>query len=178
MTESLTDLLRAESERDNEHRIARAVERGWPDTRDQDPPGYAWGDARWLVGRHGMLADLVERAGCWTGDEEGRWVDLNQLKQTIRGLDAYRAAWAEYQTLHPAPSDDARYDAWEAAGPDADDVAPCVPLAGILPMSGSEVGRLRLLATIGNGRIEFSLADLDGWDFDGQATKADWARLL
>lgn len=173
---------------------------GWPDTTGDTRPqtDSAWAEARWLAGRHPMVAQLVERVRAYDDDEDGRWVHVQLLGDIVRGYDAYSAAWQAYRKAHPEPhwrdrdthaQNEARTDAWDAAGPKAADYAPgqrdgysrsyADSLHSLGVMSGTEQGRLRLLATVaGSERVGFCTGDLSGFDRSGQAFIRDWAGLL
>src|SRR5438067_1468299 len=88
-----------------------------------------------------IAASTADRAGVVVVDTDGDTVlELDELAAALVALDRYHSAWRDYEQARPAPSDDTRYDAWEAAGP-----KPGHPLtSAIAPMSRTEVSRLRL----------------------------------
>jgi hypothetical protein len=152
----------------------------WPDTTHDEPPAdHLYRSATWLLGRHPKLAQLAERVpGVVSNDFplDGPEIDLERLVLALVELDADRAAWAEYERRRPAPYDDAKYDAWEAAGPPRGEQS-----QRLGEMSRTEVSRLRLLATFASSsprRVPFLVADLTGFDDEGQQLIADWCRAL
>ena len=99
----------------------------------------------------------------------------------VSAVGSYHAAWAAYERRHRPPSPDegdydAAYDAWQAAGPKADDIV--IGLHDFLVMSSGEVARIRLLATLATERAPFSISDLRSLDASGQRLLADWTDAL
>lgn len=158
----------------------------WVDTHSEPMPALhdPWLRARWLVGRYPRMQVLCERVGAIDDDEGERWPHVEMLADIIRASDHYGRACEAYGRHHSAPDDDARYDAWEAAGPKAKDSAAEFNLAtpgGLLAfrlMSGGEKRLLRILATAGTHRVEFCRTDLDGLDVEGHAFVRDWAGIM
>lgn len=171
----------------------------WTDTTGvEQPPAYnVWQQARWLVGRHRRMQILVERVGAIDdvpdGDDEGRWPHVEMLADIIRASDAYGRAWDRYRHSNYEPSQregeseeayNARWDAYEARAPKPEDSAAEFNLAtahGIRayrPMSSGEKKLLRILATFGVHRVEFSSADLDGLDDEGWDFVRDWVKVI
>jgi hypothetical protein len=153
----------------------------WPDTTHEDPPpDHLYRSATWLLGRHPKLAELAERVpGIVSNDypSDGPEIDLERLALALVQLDEDRAAFDEYERRHPAPYDDRRYDAWLAAAPPRS--GPMAEAIGV--MSRTEVSRLRLLATFASSsprRVPFLVADLAGFDEEGQQLIRDWCRAL
>lgn len=151
----------------------------WPDTTGMAAPGdHLYASATWLLGRHPKLAELAERVpGVVNDTVDGPDVDLERLVFALVDLDANRTAWADYERRRPAPYEDSRYDAWEAAGPGkAGEMAQAIGV-----MSRTEVSRLRLLATFASSsprRVPFMVADLSGFDHEGQELIRDWCTAV
>jgi hypothetical protein len=159
----------------------------WPDTTDDPVPTQSspWGAARWLVGRYPRMQVLCERVGAIDDDGDERWPHIDMLADVIRASDHYGRAWEAYGRHRYAPDDEARYDAWEAAGPKAEASAAEFNLAtpgGILaygPMSGGEKRMLRILAALSPHRVEFSAtSDTSGLDDEGHAFVLDWLAII
>lgn len=153
----------------------------WPDTTNAEPPGdHLYRSALWLLGRHPKLAELAERVpGVVSQTLDGPDIDLERLVFALVELDDNRRAWAEYERRRPAPYDDDRYDAWELAGPGK----PGEMAQAIGVMSRTEASRLRLLATFAASapewrRVPFMVADLSGFDEEGQELIRDWCRAI
>jgi hypothetical protein len=130
----------------------------------------------WLVGRHPSLAGLVTRVP-GAVDTDGD-LDMDVLGNTVRGFDAYRRAWADYRKTTREPTDEAALERWASAGPLPDGFGPRGAVAALAVMSTAEATRLRLLATLGLGRVEFFVSDLDGLDADGLRLIRDWCQIL
>lgn len=153
----------------------------WPDTTGMQPPAdHLYRSATWLLGRHPKLAELAERVPGVVSNEfptDGPEIDLERLVLALVELDADRAAFAEYERRHPAPYDDAKYDAWLAAAPPRGKHGS----EEIGVMSRTEASRLRLLATFASSsprRVPFLVADLTGFDEEGQELIRDWCRAV
>lgn len=155
--------------------MSRSV--AWPNTSTQEPPtGNRYAAAAWLLGRHphlAMVADRVPGVPVDIGTDGQPEIDLDALADALLGLDTDRAAWAAYEADHPAPTDDRRYDAWEAAGPPLRQTS-----RAIGPMSRTEASRLRLLAVFSSERVPFGIWDTVGLDDGGRRLLADWCRAL
>lgn len=146
----------------------------WGDGRADPPADHYYASATWLLARHYQLAALAERAGVVSDDADGLWLDLDGLAEALAALDAHRAAWAAYEHRHPAPHDDARYDAWEANGPQQTNAR----AQAIGPMSRTEVSRLRLLSFFATERVQLRVSDLAGFDAAGEKLLRDWTRAV
>lgn len=145
----------------------------WPDTsgQDQPPRDHLYASATWLLGRHPMLARLVQRVpGAVVTDEDALSLDLELLAEAFIGLADYHHAWQVYEKTQPAPDSDQQYDDWCEAGP-----AHSRATGALLPMSRGEITMLRMLATFAATRLPFSINDL--WGFDG-AYLRDWCRAV
>ena len=158
----------------------------------QAPPSNVWEQARWLVGRYRRVQILVERVGAIDDDEDGRWPHIELLADILRAHDAYQRAWEKYRRSHyePAWRDDltdaeneARLTAYDEAGPKAEDyerdaAIPAGSVHAYAVMSGGEGRLLRILATLGEHRVEFCSGDLDGLDDEGRAFIREWLAIL
>jgi hypothetical protein len=141
------------------------------------PRGHLFASACWLVARHPVLHRLACRVpGVVDADSDVLpWV----LADALAALDAHRAEWETYTKAHPAPSgytegDEARYDAWAAAGPQLPEQHRAqVEALGV--MSRTEVVRLRLLAAFSDDQpVTFAVGMLHGFDPAGDQLVADW----
>ncbi|HET9656357.1 MAG TPA: hypothetical protein VFP72_13460 [Kineosporiaceae bacterium] len=152
----------------------------WPETTARPRNDSSWWQACWLITRNPQLKGLVQRLpGFLHADEQGEVdFELRKLSEAFRALDAYRAAWKKYEQTHYPPRDDDAYERWADAGPKLGDDEPGRIASAIAPMSRTEQGRLRLLATLGDERVEFCTGDLSGWDDQGHALIRDWMSLL
>lgn len=135
----------------------------WPLIDKPDGKGRWWW-AAWLLGRHPQLAHLARRALVVHVDSDGDLdVDLDALADAFRIYDEVSASW------------DDRWESWE-------DVRPAVPVAvqAIAPMSGSEKGRLRLLAVFAypDHRVPLNASDLSAFDENGARLLVDWCDAL
>jgi hypothetical protein len=156
----------------------------WPDTREQVQPenDSPWYSARWLVGRHQSVQRLLVRVpGAISWEDHEPWVEVENLADATNALDSYRAAWGAYRATSFEPEQEDRWAVWDAAGPSIDDF--CKPplrptVSGIAVLSRTEQTRLRLLATLGDTRVLFSLNDLSGFDPEGQRFVIDWFALI
>ncbi|GAA1707612.1 hypothetical protein [Fodinicola feengrottensis] len=155
------------------NRRPRADLIAWPNTTaiPTPPAGHPYAAALWLLGRHPMLARLVARVpDLVSRDGQGRLgLDLDELALTLVTLDQHRSAWKRYERDHRAPSDDAAYDQWLAAGPSS---TPQVDAISV--MSSSELTRVRLLGTFSTVRVPFRVGDLSSFDAEGVTLFADW----
>ena len=146
------------------------------DLTDSPPVDDNYRAAVWLVARHPALARLVGRVpGAVDADGD---LELDVLGDAVRGLDAYHRAWAEYRATTWEPNQDEAWEPWADAGPSLDDFGPRDAAAALAVMSRTEAARLRLLATLGFERVEFGVADLDGFDASGLRLIRDWCRVL
>lgn len=128
--------------------------------------------ASWLVGRHPVLHRLARRV---PGAVDGvgdvlPWV----LADAFTELDDHIRAWTRYENDHPAPNawtpeGEAAYERWVDAGPRPSDRA-----AALEPMSRTEIGRLRLVATLSSTPVPFSVEQLVGLDDAGRDLVSDW----
>lgn len=174
----------------------------WPDTTDEPVPAKdnPWRCARWLVGRYPRMQVLCERVGAIDdepeGPDEGRWAHVDKLADIIRASDAYGRAWDKYKRSNYEPSRqregeseaayEARWDAYEARGPkpadfadDASDDATPNGIHAFRVMSGGEQRLLRILATLGSHRVEFSAtSDTSGLDDEGHFFVLDWLAII
>ncbi|GAB7192799.1 hypothetical protein NUM3379_35080 [Kineococcus sp. NUM-3379] len=145
-----------------------------------DPPrDHLYGQAVWLLSQHPQLAHLAARVpGVVDTDEEGDpHINLDALAHGLAAHEVHAAAWEQYEKRRPAPRDDASYERWQAAGPALDaDVADAVESIGT--MSGSERGRLRLLAAFSTVRVPFRVLDFRSFDDNGQQLLDDWCRIV
>ena len=116
------------------------------------PGGHLFASVCWLVARNPVLHRLACRIPrvVDTDADVLPWV----LADAFAAYDSHWDAWAAYSQRRPAPTgysgddavDQARYDAWLAAGPQpADEHRGQVEALGV--MSRTEVVRLRLVAT-------------------------------
>lgn len=158
----------------------------WLDTRgvDRPPADNVWQQARWLVGRSPRVQVLCERVRAVDDEGDERWPHIEMLADIICAYDGHGRAYEAYRRSYYPPDDDARFEAWEARGPKVEDAAALFNLAtpgGIRaygPMSSGEKKLLRILATLGTHRVEFSTADLDGLDDEGHAFIRDWVKIV
>lgn len=141
---------------------AAAAVRTWPAIEKPVGRNYWWW-AAWLLGQHGQLAALARRALVVSVDDDGDLdVDLDGLAEAFRIYDEVSAGW------------DDRWECWE-------DVTPPVPasVVAIAPMSGSEKGRLRLLAVLAPGqRVPLHYSDVTSFDDNGVRLLSDWCFAL
>jgi hypothetical protein len=174
---------------------------GWLDTTgiDRPPADNVWKQARWLVGRYPRMQVLCERMGAIDdepeGPDEGRWPHVEKLADIIRARDAYERAWERYRRSNYEPSGqregesdadyEARWAAYDVAGPkpadfadDPNDDATPQGIHAYGRMSGGEKRLLRILATLGTHRVEFSTADVSGLDDEGRAFVRDWTKIV
>lgn len=149
----------------------------WPPTSTSHlnpPTDHYYASALWLCGRYRKLVQLVERVpGAVSHDDDGTdWFELDVLAEAIAALDANRTAWDEYRRTTYEPRDETAWDAWEARGPKHTNP----DAAAIGPMSRTEQSRLRLLAFFASPplRVQLSIADLSGFDDEGQEMLLDW----
>ena len=148
-----------------------------PESQPESPPAdNNYQAAVWLVGRHPVLARLVNRAP-GAVDTDGD-LNLDVLGDAVRGFDAYRRAWADYRNTTWEPTAEAAWERWAAAGPSPDDFGPRGAVEALAVISRTEASRLRLLATLGTERVEFAAYDLEGFDADGLRLIRDWCRVL
>lgn len=148
----------------------------WPDTTDTDPPGdHPYASAVWLLGRHRTLTFLLLRVpGVLTTDPNGEHdLDLDALAQAVADYDDHTTAWADYTRRRIAPSGEAAYDAWVAAGP-----TPTPAATALAAMSRTERTRIRLLAAFASTRTRLALHDLAGLDDAGLRLVEDWCTAL
>jgi hypothetical protein len=148
----------------------------WPDTTDTDPPGdHPYASAVWLLGRHPMLTFLLLRVpGVLTTDADGEHdLDLDALARAVADYDDHTTAWAAYTRRRIAPSGEAAYDAWVAAGP-----APTPGATALAAMSRTERTRVRLLAVFASTRTRLAVHDLAGLDDAGLRLVEDWCTAL
>lgn len=140
----------------------------WPDTTNTPPPAdHRHGQALWLLGRHRQLAELVERLPGVVGvDPDGPWFDQDELTGAVRLYD-------RLTTSDRDVADDRRLDQLAEAGEPFGQAARALSF-----MSGTERGRLRLLATVAGRGVLFGSWMLHGFDERGQELIADWARAM
>jgi hypothetical protein len=141
----------------------------WPDTTDARPPAdHPHGVALWLLGRHPQLADLVDRLPDVAGIEDGQvFLNLDELAKAFTQYDAYLAAKEEtFGWSSPSESSWARFEAAQPTRTAAADE--------LMAMSGSELGRLRLLATLTGTGVRFSVLQLNSFDAAGKQLLEDW----
>jgi hypothetical protein len=120
---------------------------------DAPPADHPYAAALWLVRRHPQLAELARRVpGVHGHDSQGPWLDLDALADGINHYDDDQA-----------PEDDTIASA-----------AACE----FSRLSGSEQGRLRLLATMGWSSVRFRVGMLSAFDQAGQALIGDWYTAL
>lgn len=123
--------------------------------------------AAWLVSRHPTPRGLVDRLAAWTAGQP----DVEAIAQAVNEYDEDTRLWKAYADAHPAPNDDTRYDAWEAAGPPSPAAARVIG-----PMSSGEKRMVRMLAVLAPAtRVRFRLDDSTGVD---RPFRDDWARLI
>ncbi len=137
----------------------------WPDTTSTPVPrDHPHEAARWLFGRHPVLAGLAARVpDLLHQDDDGTWgVDLNWLAWIIGVADG----------VHE-PNSDRRL-----LGERIDPGAVSATLHAIGVMSGTERTRLRLLACLAEIRVPLRYGDLSGLDGEGQRLLADWCQTL
>jgi hypothetical protein len=119
---------------------------------DGPPADDPYAAALWLVNRHRQLAELARRIpGVHGRDSQGPWLDLDLLADAINTYDDDQA---DEDTLTGA--------------------AACE----FSRLSGSEQGRLRLLATLGWSSVRFRVGMLSAFDANGQALIGDWYTAL
>jgi len=151
----------------------------WPNTRDVPPPtDHLYRSATWLLGRHHRLALLAARIRGVVAIEDGEpYVDLDHLAKVLSAVTPYIAAWTDYEYQHRPPEDDA-YDAWQEAGPQADDFAE--GLSDFLVMSSGEIAALRLLAALASTSSvpPFGVAHIRSLDEEGQRLVDDWCTVV
>ena len=159
----------------------------WADTSGLERPErrYSpWHAAAWLLGRHPQLVALVDRTGLAVDDpnDPGRpefYVD--ELANAFLEHERVAVQWESYEKTRPYPGQaegeaayEDRLEEWSEAGPSCTTVA----ARALGPMSGSEVKRLRLLATLAISRVPFHIDDLSGLDDPGQQLVKDWCLLV
>lgn len=115
----------------------------------------------WLCSRHPILADLCLRIGAWEANEPVMYM----VRDTVIEFDRIAASAAFTREvgaiLRPRRQD----------------------VEAMLVMSPSQVGRLRLLATLaplkseGPG-VQFCVADLQSFDAAGKDLIEDWLRAV
>lgn len=113
------------------------------------PTDHPYASALWLMRRHQVLHSLSQRIpGVWTRDDDGLFVDLEVLAETINDFDELVA-----RSDRPAEGT-------------AEYAFAC--------MSRTEQSRLRLLATFSTVRVGFKVGDLGGFDDAGRLLIVDW----
>ncbi len=145
----------------------------WHDTAGLPcPQDDARAAARWLVGRHPHLAQLLECAAAVDlADPAEPWPDLEALAAGIAELHTTAQAWERYEQEHPAPRDGDTYARWRGAGPQLTSQA----ARAMATMSTAEVLRLHLLATLSRDGATLrgrELSRLD--DKNGSSLLEDW----
>ena len=152
----------------------------WPDTSQQEipPSDHSYASATWLLGRHPVLTALVRRIpGAVTVEHGELDLHLHLLAEAINGETTWGRAWDEYGRRNPWPDPDQDpqgYQDWQDAGP-----RPALSTAAFLPLSRTEKARLRLLACFAAGeRIEFSVDDTRGLDYEGTVLLRDWCLAM
>ena len=147
----------------------------WPDTTGQAtaPTDDTYASAVWLLGRHPQLARLAGRVpGLVTVDRDGLCIDLELLAEAFAGVVEYGQAFRAYVAQNPEPNvneDPVSHRIWCDAEP-----RPSRQARGLVPMSRSEIMRLRLLATFASTGVSFSLGALWGFDPEGRRLLDDW----
>jgi hypothetical protein len=139
------------------------AQQDWP-VIDRPDGRNSWWWAAWLLGRHPQLALLTRRALVLRLDEDGDLdVDLDALAEAFRVYDEIVTLWRD------------EWESWEDVRPP---VSPAV--CAIAPMSGSEKGRLRLLAMFAaaDQRVPLNVCDLSSFDENGVRLLADWCEAL
>jgi hypothetical protein len=141
----------------------------WPDTTDAPPPAdHPYGVALWLLGRHRQLADLVDRLPDVAGVEDGQvFVDLDLLASAFVEYDAYQAS--RHERFGWSSPSESEWERWQASLPKRSPAA-----EELLVMSGSEPGRLRLLATLPSAGARLAVSQLRSFDAEGQRLLGDW----
>jgi hypothetical protein len=126
-------------------------------------------DVEDLMARHPWPRSLVARVVPGGTNTPG-WLDT--LATAFADLDRYAAGWDQYESTHPAPTDDHGYEAWQAAGP-----RPTPGAAALAVMSSGEVRMCRLIATLHPfDRVAWHTGDVS-FDARGIAFFTDWAAL-
>lgn len=146
----------------------------WTDTSTVDlpPADHPYGAAGWLLGRHPQLVELADRVPGVTHAADGEAdIELEVLADALAELDAFEAA-REKRFGWSSPSESA-WDQWKASQPPLSAAA-----EEIAVMSGSEVARLRLLATLASAGARLSVSHLRSFDREGQRLIADWLTVV
>ncbi|MFG1820582.1 hypothetical protein ACGFIF_42965 [Kribbella sp. NPDC049174] len=142
----------------------------WPDTTESLPPGdHPYGVALWLLGRHEQLAELVDRLPGVVSIEGGELgLELDVLASAFAEYDAFQAAREE--RFGWSTPDESAWERWHASLPKRS-----AATDELLVMSGSELGRLRLLATLSGAGARLSIGHhLRSFDAEGQRLLGDW----
>lgn len=115
----------------------------------------------WLCGRHPKLVELVQQIGAWENDAPVMWLVRDSVIEFDRIAAMAATAHAVGAIFRPRRPD----------------------MMAMAVMSPSEVGRLRLLATLappvhsGIG-VQFCASDLEGFDRVGKELIQDWLRAV
>lgn len=144
----------------------------WQDTTDAPPPAHhPYMTATWLLGRHPVLAELVDRVpGAVVPGEGGEpFLDLDVIAEALDDYERVVSARSAYERQHRAPRDDEAYERWEAA-------APQWSAAGVevAAMSDSDQTRLALLATVAPEGARIRVGDFARLDDEGHELLRDW----
>jgi len=144
------------------------------ETEDK-PPTNTYVAADWIVKRHPWAREMVERVVGPLGNIDDNHDWLEDLAQAVRDHATHTAEWQGYESRHPAPpwEDDneepgRKYDAWLNAGP-----KPTPGAAAYGPMSSGERRIVRLIATLSNNGVPWSVSDIS-FDQRGARILLDW----
>lgn len=154
--------------------------------QDEAIPTDVHAAAVWLMDRHPWVASLVQRVLPGVDFRNDNWLD--DLALVMNAYDAHQEAVSRYVDAHPAPHDDARWEAWDASKPDVvvtttdiSDEDRARVLAGVdnfYPMSGGEQRVVRLVATQARRRVQFSFFNDVDFDERGVAFYLDLVRTV
>lgn len=115
----------------------------------------------WLCSRHPKLVELVQQIGAWENRAPVMWRVRDAVIEFDRIAASAATTYAVGAIFRPRRQD----------------------VGAMLVMSPSEVGRLRLLATLaplpsaGPG-VQFCTSDLEGFDAVGKELIQDWLKVL
>lgn len=143
--------------------------------RSDKAPAHPYEGAGWIVERHEWAQEIVGRVVGpldERGEEGEHWLD--RLAQAINDRHAWGEAWDAYRDRNPEPQgdDEAAYDRWDAAGPQA---TPGARAFGV--MSSGEKRLARLIATLSIHKTPWSVEEI-GFDQRGARILLDWLAIV